>query len=228
MPLDKEERELFRLLRKAVSSSALTDSEKVFLHRHINRRQTEWDLPDKEVSDEVADNLERLYRQAVDTSSLTDPEKLFLYKIMIEEEEEEEEVEQSGQTDEDPYGEWVYWVVRARQGEMATGRSFVRSILAGMPAVIQCYFDVWAENDFLKHPYIGVEFLINAGQANSLEQLTGMDRTVAEDALRKLDNAMGQKGCRRVADGPHWYSHRYVIHEDNLSNLDTPPPNWGR
>ncbi len=115
--------------------------------------------------------------------------------------------------------EWLYFQVRARQGEMANAKSFLRSLIGGMPAVIRCYFDLWSEDGLGSSALWGVQFLINAGQAASLENLSGMDRTVAQDALDVLDKVMIERGCRRVADGPHWYSHRFAIPEDRFKDF---------
>lgn len=115
--------------------------------------------------------------------------------------------------------EWLHFEVRARQGEMATGKSFLRSMIGGMPAVIRCYFDLWSEDGLGDAPLWGVTFLINAGQAVSREHLSGMDRNVAQDALDVLDKAMIGRGCRRVADGPHWYSHRFALPDDRFGDF---------
>ena len=83
--------------------------------------------------------------------------------------------------------------------------------LLGAPSLFKCYFEVFDEEGRVPKPLIGVEFLIYAGQSSSLEQLSGIDRSEAEGALRAIDEAMRKEGCQRIADGPHWYSHRYKV-----------------
>jgi hypothetical protein len=99
--------------------------------------------------------------------------------------------------------------VQGRQGEMAVGRSLLANVLGGQPALIRCYFEVFDESGTIRNPVVSTEFLIYAGRSNSLEQLSGTDRSEAEGALRWIDNAMAAKSCRRIGSGPHWYSHRY-------------------
>jgi hypothetical protein len=105
-----------------------------------------------------------------------------------------------------------YLQVHAVQGEMAMGRSLVANMF-GAPALIKCKFEVMDEVS--GKCVAGVDFLVYAGR-DSIENLSSIDRSEAEQALREIDKLMISRGADRISGGPHWYSHRYRVQADSL------------
>ena len=100
-----------------------------------------------------------------------------------------------------------YYQVYARQGEMATGRSILANLL-GEPALIKCMFELRDEANGTC--IADIEFMVYAGR-ESIENLSGSDRSEAERALQALNQHITAQGGERIVNGHHWYSHRYRV-----------------
>lgn len=107
---------------------------------------------------------------------------------------------------------YYHFQVHAKQGEMALGRSLLANVIGGEPALIRCTFEVLNDEGLgcVDHE----EFMIYAGQGRPIENLSGTNRSEAENALVRIDQRMQVHGCERIASGPHWYSYRYRVRDE--------------
>jgi len=96
----------------------------------------------------------------------------------------------------------------------------------GAPAVMLCYFELWAVENVLETGAVArVTFGVTAGTGQSVERLSGFDRQHAEEMLGVLSNLLTSKGARRIADGHQWYSHRFAIDDADADRIfESLPP----
>jgi hypothetical protein len=97
--------------------------------------------------------------------------------------------------------------IHARELGMATGRSILANML-GERALIKCQFVAVAVINGQNRETFHAEFLKYAGSA-SIENLSGIDREAAQDALELIHQQAISKGWAPVTKGSHWYSYRY-------------------